>query len=353
MAIEIREILKTGLEMGGSDIFVIPGSPVSLKRGGEIFGISTERVMPDSSRELLEQIYQLADRDIRGLQERGDDDFSFSVKGAGRFRCNAYKQRSSLAAVLRIVTFGLPDSQRMHIPEAVMNLYRQKNGMILVTGPAGSGKTTTLACLIDRINQMRSGHIITIEDPIEYIHSHQSCLVSQRELNLDTESYGTALRAALRQTPDVILLGEMRDFETIQTALTAAETGQLLLSTLHTVGAAKTIDRIVDVFPAGQQAQVRVQLSLVLRAVVSQRLLPAVDGGLEPVFEIMIVNPAIQNMIREGKIHQMDNVIYSGGEAGMQTMDSDILRLYKAGRITRETALTYAVNPELLGRKLS
>lgn len=353
MAIEIREILKTGLEMGGSDIFVIPGSPVSLKRGGEIFGISTERVMPDSSRELLEQIYQLADRDIRGLQERGDDDFSFSVKGAGRFRCNAYKQRSSLAAVLRIVTFGLPDSQRMHIPETVMNLYRQKNGMILVTGPAGSGKTTTLACLIDRINQKRSGHIITIEDPIEYIHSHQSCLVSQRELNLDTESYGTALRAALRQTPDVILLGEMRDFETIQTALTAAETGQLLLSTLHTVGAAKTIDRIVDVFPAGQQAQVRVQLSLVLRAVVSQRLLPAVDGGLEPVFEIMIVNPAIQNMIREGKIHQMDNVIYSGGEAGMQTMDSDILRLYKAGRITRETALTYAVNPELLGRKLS
>lgn len=353
MAIEIQEILKTGLEMGGSDIFVIPGSPVSLKRGGEIFGISTERVMPDSSRELLEQIYQLADRDIRGLQERGDDDFSFSVKGAGRFRCNAYKQRSSLAAVLRIVTFGLPDSQRMHIPEAVMNLYRQKNGMILVTGPAGSGKTTTLACLIDRINQKRSGHIITIEDPIEYIHSHQSCLVSQRELNLDTESYGTALRAALRQTPDVILLGEMRDFETIQTALTAAETGQLLLSTLHTVGAAKTIDRIVDVFPAGQQAQVRVQLSLVLRAVVSQRLLPAVDGGLEPVFEIMIVNPAIQNMIREGKIHQMDNVIYSGGEAGMQTMDSDILRLYKAGRITRETALTYAVNPELLGRKLS
>lgn len=353
MAIEIQEILKTGLEMGGSDIFVIPGSPVSLKRGGEIFGISTERVMPDSSRELLEQIYQLADRDIRGLQERGDDDFSFSVKGAGRFRCNAYKQRSSLAAVLRIVTFGLPDSQRMHIPEAVMNLYRQKNGMILVTGPAGSGKTTTLACLIDRINQKRSGHIITIEDPIEYIHSHQNCLVSQRELNLDTESYGTALRAALRQTPDVILLGEMRDFETIQTALTAAETGQLLLSTLHTVGAAKTIDRIVDVFPAGQQAQVRVQLSLVLRAVVSQRLLPAVDGGLEPVFEIMIVNPAIQNMIREGKIHQMDNVIYSGGEAGMQTMDSDILRLYKAGRITKETALTYAVNPELLGRKLS
>lgn len=353
MTMQIEEILRTGLEMGGTDIFVIPGSPISLKRGGEIFSITPERVMPDSSEDLIRQIYQMGNRDINRLLEAGDDDFSFSVKGAGRFRCNAYKQRNSLAAVLRIVTFGLPDSKRMHIPEAVMNLYRQKNGMILVTGPAGSGKTTTLACLIDRINQMRSGHIITIEDPIEYIHSHQKCLVSQRELELDTESYETALRAALRQTPDVILLGEMRDFVTIQTALTAAETGQLLLSTLHTIGAAKTIDRIVDVFPAGQQAQVRVQLSMVLRAVVSQRLLPATDGGLEPVFEIMIVNPAVQNMIREGKIHQMDNVIYAGGEAGMQTMDSDILRLFRAGRISKDTALTYAVNPELLGRKLS
>ncbi len=352
MEIQVQEILKTGMDMGGSDIFVLPGSPVSLKRGGEIFPVTSDRIMPDSSEELIRQIYQLAGRDIELLLRDGDDDFSFSVKGAGRFRCNAYKQRGSLAAVLRIVTFGLPDSGRMHIPEAVTDLYRQKNGMILVTGPAGSGKTTTLACLIDRINQKRSGHIITIEDPIEYIHSHQKCLVSQREIELDTENYATALRAALRQTPDVILLGEMRDFETIQTALTAAETGQLLLSTLHTVGAAKTIDRIVDVFPAGQQAQVRVQLSMVLRAVVSQRLLPVVDGGLEPVFEIMIVTPAIQNMIREGKIHQMDNVIYSGGDLGMRTMDSDILRLYKAGRITKETALTYAVNPDILGRKL-
>ena len=234
----------------------------------------------------------------------------------------------------------------------IMDLYRQQNGMILVTGPAGSGKTTTLACLIDRINQERSGHIITIEDPIEYIHSHGKCLVSQREIELDTESYASALRAALRQTPDVILLGEMRDFETIQTAMTAAETGELLLSTLHTVGAAKTIDRIVDVFPAGQQAQVRVQLSMVLRAVVSQRLLPMIGGGLAPVFEIMIVNPAIQNMIREGKVHQMDNVIYSGGEAGMRTMDSDILKLYQEQKITKETALTYAVNREMMERKL-
>lgn len=352
MAIQIQEILKTGLDMGGSDIFLIPGSPVSLKRGGEILPITSERVMPDASRELLEQIYQMSGRDMDELLKKGDDDFSFSVKGAGRFRCNAYKQRSSLAAVLRIVTFGLPSAEEMNIPQAVIDLYQQRNGMILVTGPAGSGKTTTLACLIDRINQERSGHIITIEDPIEYIHSHKKCLVSQREVELDTENYASALRAALRQTPDVILLGEMRDFETIQTAMTAAETGQLLLSTLHTVGAAKTIDRIVDVFPAGQQAQVRVQLSLVLKAVVSQRLLPMIGGGLTPVFEIMIVNPAIQNMIREGKVHQMDNVIYANGDVGMRTMDSDIQRLFKEGKITRETALTYAVNREMMERKL-
>ena len=234
-----------------------------------------------------------------------------------------------------------------------MGLSRIKNGMILVTGPAGSGKSTTLSCLIDRINQEKSGHIITIEDPIEYIHSHRKSLVSQREISHDTENYEVALRAALRQTPNVILLGEMRDFETIQTALTAAETGQLLLSSLHTVGAAKTIDRIVDVFPAGQQEQIRVQISMVLRAVVSQQLLPVIGGGLEPAFEIMIVNPAIQNMIREGKVHQMDNVIYAGAEAGMRTMDNDILRLYREGKITRDTALTYAVNPDILERKLN
>ena len=314
--------------------------------------ITQERIMPDASAELIRQIYEMARRSMDTLEACGDDDFSFSVKGLGRFRCNAYKQRSSLAAVLRIVTFGLPDSESMHIPPAVMDLYRTKNGMILVTGPAGSGKTTTLACLIDRINSQKSGHIITLEDPIEYIHSHQKSLVSQREIELDTKSYAAALRAALRQTPDVILLGEMRDFETIQTALTAAETGQLLLSTLHTVGAAKTIDRIVDVFPANQQGQVRVQLSMVLRAVVSQQLLPVIGGGLEPAFEIMIVNPAIQNMIREGKIHQMDNVIYAGADVGMRTMDNDILRLYKEGKITRDTALTYAVSPENLERRL-
>ena len=233
-----------------------------------------------------------------------------------------------------------------------MDLFSLKRGMVLVTGPAGSGKSTTLACLIDRINRERTGHIITIEDPIEYLHGHKGCLVSQREINTDTLSFAHALRAALRQAPDVILLGEMRDFETISTAMTASETGHLLLSTLHTVGAAKTIDRIVDVFPANQQQQVRVQLSMVLQAVVSQQLIPCVKGGQVAAFEVMRVDPAIASVIREGKVHQLDNMIYAGSASGMQTMDGDILRLYNEGLITRENALMYSVNPDVLSRKL-
>lgn len=349
---QILEILKSSLDQGGSDLFLLPGSAPCIKAQGKMVRLAGERLTPATSRELIEQIYESAHRSMAGLDASGDDDFSFSVPGLGRFRCNAYKQRSSLAAVIRIVPFGLPNSEDMHIPQTIMDLYKVKNGLVLVTGPAGSGKSTTLACLIDKINRETSGHIITLEDPIEYVHSHAGCLVSQREISLDTESYAAALRAALRQTPSVILLGEMRDFETIQTALTAAETGQLVLSTLHTVGAAKTIDRVVDVFPAHQQAQVRIQLSMVLQAVVSQQLLPDVDGGLQPVFEIMLTTPAIQNMIREGKCHQIDNVIYSGTDMGMRTMDSDILRLFKAGRITREVALAHAVDPVAMMRKI-
>ena len=349
---QMTDILKLSLEQEGSDLFLIPGSCPCIKAKGQFAPIDQQRLTPTLTRGMIGQIYEIAPRNMQTLDDTGDDDFSFSVPGLGRFRCNAYKQRSSLAAVIRIVPFGLPDSEAMHIPQTIMDLYQVKNGMVLVTGPAGSGKSTTLACLIDRINRQTRGHIITLEDPIEYVHSHQGCLVSQREITLDTESYATALRAALRQTPNVILLGEMRDFETIQTALTAAETGQLLLSTLHTVGAAKTIDRVVDVFPAHQQTQVRIQLSMVLRAVISQQLLPDVNGGLQPAFEIMLVTPAIQNMIREGKTHQIDNVIFSNADAGMRTMDSDILRLYKQGKITREVALSYAVDAAVLMRKL-
>lgn len=224
--------------------------------------------------------------------------------------------------------------------------------MVLVTGPAGSGKSTTLACIIDNINQNREAHIITLEDPLEYLHRHGRSIVSQREISVDTENYVVALRAALRQSPDVILLGEMRDYETINVAMTAAETGHLLLSTLHTIGAANTIDRIIDVFPANQQRQIAIQLSTVLNAVVSQQLVPTVDGKVIPAFEIMTVTPAIRNMIRDNKVHQIDGIIYSSAKDDMISMDSSLLKLYKNGTISRETALTYASNPEMLGKKL-
>ena len=256
-----------------------------------------------------------------------------------------------MAAVIRVVKFELPNPSVFGIPEQVVNLYKQTKGLILITGPAASGKSTTLACMIDAINNNRQGHIITLEDPIEFIHRHNKSLVSQREIELDTLSYVSGLRAALRESPDVILLGEMRDLETISIAMTAAETGQLVLSTLHTLGVANTIDRIVDVFPSSQQQQVRIQLAMVLKAVVSQQLIPT-EHGVVPVFEIMFVNNGIRNMIREGKVHQIDGMIANLASEGMQTMDSHLLSQYKAGNITKEQAVAYSLTPESISRKL-
>lgn len=352
--IELRSVLEQAVQNHASDIYVLPGSPVLIKINGKMQSVTDSRAMPADCEQFLKEAYGLAlERSMDKLLETGDDDFSFSLQSLGRFRCNTYRQRNTLAAVLRIVPFGLPNPEALRIPKAVMDLYSTRRGMILVTGPAGSGKSTTLACMIDRINNEYNDHIITIEDPIEYLHSHKMSIVSQREILHDTLSYGHALRAALRQAPDVILLGEMRDFETIQTALTAAETGHLLLSTLHTVGAAKTIDRIIDVFPANQQQQVRIQLSMVLQAVVSQQLIPSVGGGMVAAFEVMIVNNAIQNMIREGKVHQMDNVIYGGSAQGMITMDADIQRLYNEKQVSRDNAILFATNPDILAKKLT
>ena len=273
--------------------------------------------------------------------------------GLARFRVNTYRQRGSLAAVVRVVAFDIPDWEKLSILPQVMDLAEETHGMILVTGTAGSGKSTTQACIIDQINRTREAHIITLEDPIEYLHRDIKSIVSQREIAIDTEDYLSALRACLRQAPDVILLGEMRDQETIHTAMTAAETGHLLIATLHTKGAVNTIGRIVDTFPAAQQDQIRTQLSMVLRTVVSQQLLPGVDGDLVPAFEIMHTNNAIRSLIREGKVHQIDNAIAAGGrDEGMISMDQSILNLYKAGKITREAALNYADNPEQMSRRL-
>ncbi len=345
------DFLSKAASEHASDIFIIAGRPLSIKTDGHLSTYG-ERLMPEQTNEILQIIYQLAgNRDISRLHDTGDDDFSFSIPGLSRFRINAYKQRGSLAAVIRVIAFQLPDPAELSIPEDVMSVADLTKGMVLVTGSAGSGKSTTMACLIDRINHSREGHIITLEDPLEYLHRHDRCIVSQREICTDTENYITSLRATLRQSPDVILLGEMRDHETIQTAMTAAETGHLILSSLHTLGAANSLNRIIDVFEPSQQHQIIMQLSMVLQAVISQQLIPDVNGKNIPVFEIMRLTPAIRNMIRDNKIHQIDGVI-SSSPGQMRSMDQSLFELYKAGRITKDTAINYAMNPEMLRRRL-
>ena len=348
----ILTYLTKAVENDASDLFVIAGEAVSMKKDGEIVSASDEQLMPEDSETLVRELYDIAGRSIERCLTVGDDDFSLSVTGMARFRVNTYRQRGSLAAVIRIVSFGIPDWKKMGIPEEVMKIAQKTRGMVLVTGPAGGGKSTTLACVVDAVNNSRNAHIITIEDPIEYLHRHNMSLISQRELATDTGSYVTALRASLRQSPDVILLGEMRDLDTIQTAMTAAETGHLVISTLHTVGAVNTIDRIIDVFPPAQQQQVRIQLAQVLKTVISQQLLPTTDGKRVPAFEIMHLNNAVRTLVRESRIHQIDSVIQTSAAEGMIGMDESILRLFKAGRISREVALHYSMNSDQLQKKL-
>lgn len=342
--------LKRSVNDEASDLFIIAGGPVCEKLDKRMAFISDGRLLPDETEELIQGLYQQAKRPMDHYRECGDDDFSFSVPGLARFRVNAYRQRGSMAAVVRIVSFDIPDWEKLHIPKQIMDLADMTHGMVLVTGTAGSGKSTTQACIIDRINRTREAHIITLEDPIEYLHRNQRSIVSQREIATDTEDYLSALRACLRQAPDVILLGEMRDHETIHTAMTAAETGHLLIATLHTKGARNTIDRIVDAFPSAQQEQIRAQLSMVLRTVVSQQLLPSTSGDIVPAYEIMHVNGNIRGLIRDGKTHQIDNSISTGKNEGMISMDQSILELYRAKQITRETALDYSDNPDQLKR---
>ena len=349
---DLMEYLKRAVADKASDLFIVAGGPVSEKLEKRISSISAERIFPRETEELIRQVYSVAKRPMDRYMEEGDDDFSFSVPSLARFRVNVYRQRGSMAAVIRVVAFDIPNWIDLGIPEQVMALAEVQHGMVLVTGTAGSGKSTTQACVIDRINRTRECHIITLEDPIEYLHRDRRSIVSQREVAIDTQNYPSALRACLRQAPDVILLGEMRDQETIHTAMTAAETGHLLIATLHTKGAVNTIDRIVDTFPSGQQDQVRVQLSMVLHTVISQQLVPGVAGDLVPAFEIMHVNNAIRSLIRDSKTHQIDNAIAAGGVEGMVTMDQSILSLYKSGFVSASTALEYADNPEQMKRRM-
>lgn len=278
---------------------------------------------------------------------------SFSIPNLGRYRVNAYKQRGSVAIALRLVGTQVPSPESLGVPSSVVDLYQRKRGLVLVTGPTGSGKSTTLAAIIDKVNNNRECHVITLEDPIEYLHQHKMSMVNQREIGLDSQSYANALRAALREDPDVILVGEMRDFETISVAITAAETGHLVLSTLHTIGAASTVDRVIDVFPPYQQQQIRVQLANVLEAVISQQLIPRTDGkGRVAAFEVLHANHAVRNLIREGKSHQLMSVMQTNRKAGMIAMDEAIMQLFYDGKIDREMAIQFAQDPEGMEHKI-
>lgn len=350
--LDITNLLKEALEKNASDVFIIAGKPISFSIAGEITNLDDYDLTPELTEDLIKNIYQISQRDLSLFISQKNDDFSFALKGVARFRINAYIQRGSYAAVIRIINFELPKPSDFHIPDVILKLGERKKGLVLVTGTAGSGKSTTLACIIDQINTNQNKHIITLEDPLEFLHRHKKSIMSQREINTDVNSYLDALRASLRQRPNVILLGEMRDYETIDVAMTAAETGHLIFSSLHTVGAANTIERIIDVFPANQQRQISVQLAMVLSAVVSQQLVPDVNGDLIPVFEIMNVNPAIKNLIRENKTHQIDNVISLSQSEDMISMDTALLNLCKQGKITKQTALAYCTNPDILSKKL-
>ena len=289
----IEEILRKAIEIDAADIFLVAGLPVTFKCGGRQERMQGDFLRPDDITLLVDAIYETSRRERTNIDRGVDDDFSFAVSQLGRFRVNVFRQRGSLAAVIRVIRFGLPDPVKLGIPESVLSLADNKKGLVLITGSAGTGKSTPLACMIDRINRARDCHIITMEDPIEYIHRHNKAIVTQREISIDTPGYLESLRSALRESPDVILLGEMRDYDTISAAITAAETGVLLLSTLHTSSAANTINRILDVFPANQQKQVKIQLAQILKGVVCQQLVPTVDGGQTAVFEILKTTPAI------------------------------------------------------------
>jgi twitching motility protein PilT len=349
---QAAQFLTKAFDLKASDIYIIEGKPVTFKVHGGMVPFDDNVLSAEDTNRILKELYHIGrDRSFERLLE-GDDDFAMALPGVGRFRVNAYRQKLSLAAVIRTIPDKIPDPAKMNIPETIVNLANFTRGIVLFTGTTGSGKSTSLACLIDKINRERQNHIITIEDPIEFRHTHKNSIISQRELDADTESYVSALRAAMRQVPDVILVGEMRDYETISAAITAAETGHLVFSTLHTLGAAATIDRIIDVFPPNQQNQIRAQLSVTLQAVVSQQLLPTLDGVLRPAYEIMVVNSAIRNLIRENKTFQIENIIQTSAAAGMKTMDMSIYELFRSRVIAKETAIQYSVNPQVMQSRL-
>lgn len=352
MEATVEKLLEVAKRRGASDLHITVGIRPKCRVCGELSEMEEfDRLTPDMTRNMLEDILLEYQRKI--LYEKGEVDFAYSIKSLGRFRVNVFKQRGSYAAVIRLVSTAIPSAESLGVPHSVIELTKKKRGLVLVTGPTGSGKSTTLASLLDIINSNYSAHIITLEDPIEYLHNHKKAIVNQREIWLDTYSYANALRAALREDPDVVLVGEMRDLDTIATAITAAETGHLVFSTLHTIGAAPTIDRIIDAFPPHQQTQIRVQLGSILESVISQQLLPTADGrGRVAAFEVMHGTAAVKNLIREGKTHQIASVIQTSRKLGMQTMDDAIFDLYLKHKISGEKAVEFAQDSLAMQEKL-
>lgn len=349
---DLSEILIHSVECRASDIHLSVGRAPNYRIDGVLHTEGEEKLKPDDVKNLIMSL--LDERHKRELEESGQTDFAHAIPGVGRFRVNVFKQRGTLASVMRALPFEIPEPDKLGIPPEVVAVTEKKRGLVLVTGPTGSGKSTTLASLIQVINRTRADHIITLEDPIEYLHKHDKSIVNQREIGSDTENYAKALRAALREDPDVILVGEMRDLETISTAITAAETGHLVLSTLHTIGADKTIDRIIDVFPPDQQQQVRIQLAAVLECVVSQQLLKRSDGqGRVAALEVLFANNAVRNLIREGKTFQIASIIQTSKRFGMQMMDDALYDLYMQRMVDGETVISYAQDPVTMNKKIN
>ncbi len=339
----IRTLLETAAQLDASDLHISPGLPPMLRVSDDLRPACDTMVTSEISGAFAKEIMNDAQWDT--LMEKGECDFAISVPGKYRFRVNAYKQRQSIAIALRLIKSSPPDINTLGLPPVVASLCGYNRGLILVTGPTGSGKSTTLASMVDLINNTRKKHIITLEDPIEYLHRHKKSIVNQREIGSDSKDFSVALRAALRQDPDIILVGEMRDLETISIAITAAETGHLVMSSLHTTGAAKTIDRIIDVFPPYQQQQIRMQLSMTLVGIVSQQLMLSTDGKSRVVaVETLVASSAIRNLIRENKVHQVASAMQSASGSGMQLMDNALASLYKNGKISRETAVSYCID---------
>ena len=351
---EIKQVMKEVVEDEHiSDLHLTVNSRPIVRRAGELEYYSNweQKLSGEELREIARQL--MDDGSWQEFQEEGELDFSYSLPGVSRFRVNAYKQRGSISIALRIIPQSVPSIDGLGLPEIIRKLAGQRMGLILCTGPTGSGKSTTLAAMINEINQKRKEHVITLEDPIEYLHKHNKSMVHQREVGSDTKSFAKALRAALRQDPDVILVGEMRDLDTISIALEAAETGHLVLSTLHTNSAPQTVDRIVDVFPPGQQEQVRIQLASIIKGVIAQQLLPRSDkSGRIPAFEIMVGTSAVKNIIREGKTSQLENALQTGSKHGMIIMDNYLLDLYEQGKISKKTAVERANNGEYLRKRM-